>query len=207
VFWKVGLNHFRLPYSGSQAHNFPDYKLAHVPGTVLLDDEAAHSEDTTHGLKHGTGKNSHIVLSPQPSEDPNDPLNWPMWKKDMIIAILCLGTMLNAGTNVSFFLAHELADADLTRGHFSMPLTSSSPNRSENRSQSLFLSRATISLRQAALDPSFVPLVENMANDLYSWPRPSLISSVQQSANLRLAITTFSQHASSKVSPPVPLSP
>jgi hypothetical protein len=72
---------------------------------VLLNDEAAHSEELTHGLKHGTGKDAHIVLSPQPSEDPNDPLNWPMWKKDMIIAILCLGTMLNAGTNVSLLLS------------------------------------------------------------------------------------------------------
>jgi hypothetical protein len=90
----------RGPYWNSQADNLPDNKLAHVPGTVLLNDEAAHSEELTHGLKHGTGKDAHIVLSPQPSEDPNDPLNWPMWKKDMIIAILCLGTMLNAGTNV-----------------------------------------------------------------------------------------------------------
>ncbi len=68
---------------------------------MLLNDEANHSDGVTQGLKHGTGKDSHIVLSPQPSEDPNDPLNWPMWKKDMIIAILCLGAMLNAGTNVS----------------------------------------------------------------------------------------------------------
>jgi hypothetical protein len=72
---------------------------------VLLDDEAAHSEERLVGLKHGKGKDSHIVLSPQPSDDPNDPLNWPMWKKDMIIAILCLGTMLNAGTNVSSLLS------------------------------------------------------------------------------------------------------
>jgi hypothetical protein len=68
---------------------------------VLLNDQAAQTEEITHSLKHGTGTNSHIVLSPQPSEDPNDPLNWPMWKKEMIVAILCLGAMLNAGTNVS----------------------------------------------------------------------------------------------------------
>lgn len=66
---------------------------------MLLDDFAAHTENVTGNLKHGTGKNAHIVLSPQPSEDPNDPLNWPMRKKEMIIAILCLGALLNAGTN------------------------------------------------------------------------------------------------------------
>lgn len=74
-------------------------KLSHVPGTVLLNDKAAHAEDIAVGLKHGKGRNSHIVLSPQPAEDPNDPLNWPAWKKELIIAILCLGSMLNAGTN------------------------------------------------------------------------------------------------------------
>jgi hypothetical protein len=68
---------------------------------VLLNDQAAQTEEITHGLKHGTGRNSHIVLSPQPSEDPNDPLNWPLWKKELNVAILCLGSILNAGTNVS----------------------------------------------------------------------------------------------------------
>jgi hypothetical protein len=53
-----------------------------VPGTALL----AELGDPTFGqldssttrlarrLKHGTGKNSHILLVPQPSDDPNDPL-------------------------------------------------------------------------------------------------------------------------------------
>ncbi|KAK8205637.1 hypothetical protein M8818_004813 [Zalaria obscura] len=79
-----------------------DHKLPHVPGTVLLDDENTQVEEITGALKHGTGRNSHIVLSPQPSEDPNDPLNWSAWKKEVIIIILCFGAMLNAGTNVSF---------------------------------------------------------------------------------------------------------
>ena len=47
--------------------------LQNVPGTVLLNDAAAHADDAVRELKHGTGKNAHIVLSPQPSEDPNDP--------------------------------------------------------------------------------------------------------------------------------------
>ena len=82
-----------------------DNKLDHVPGTVLLNDHAAHTEDVTGTLKHGTGRNAHIVLSPQPSEDPNDPLNWPLWKKETIIWILCLGAMLHAGTNGPFLNA------------------------------------------------------------------------------------------------------
>lgn len=74
--------------------------LQNVPGTVLLNDAAAHVDEAVHNLKHGTGRNSHIVLSPQPSEDPNDPLNWKPWRKELIIMILSLGAMLNAGTNV-----------------------------------------------------------------------------------------------------------
>jgi len=77
----------------------PDRKLAHVPGTVILDDHTAHAEQVTHGLKRGTGRNAHIVLNPQPSDNPNDPLNWPLFKKEVIIAILTLGGMLNAATN------------------------------------------------------------------------------------------------------------
>ncbi|KIW13192.1 hypothetical protein PV08_08379 [Exophiala spinifera] len=96
-----------------------DKKLDHVPGTVLLNDEAAHQEAITEGLKHGKGKDAHIVLSPQPSEDPNDPLNWPMWKKEVITAILCLGAMLNAGTNgpflnASYFQISQQLNMDLT---------------------------------------------------------------------------------------------
>ncbi|GME38594.1 MFS general substrate transporter [Neofusicoccum parvum] len=93
--------------------------LPHVPGTVLLDDEAAHTEEATQGLKHGTGRDAHIVLSPQPSDDPNDPLNWPMWRKELITAVLCLGAMLNAGTNGPFLNASYFSIAQT----LNMPLT------------------------------------------------------------------------------------
>lgn len=39
-------------------------------------------------LKHGTGRFSHVVLVPQPSDSPNDPLNWPTWRKDMILFLV-----------------------------------------------------------------------------------------------------------------------
>lgn len=75
-----------------------DNKLQHVPGTVILNEASAHSENRTSGLKHGTGKNAHIVLAPQPSEDPNDPLNWPASKKLIVVLICGFGTVLNAAT-------------------------------------------------------------------------------------------------------------
>lgn len=59
------------------------------------------------------------MLAPQPSDDPNDPLNWPMWRKELITAILCLGAMLHAGTNgpllnASYFAIAQTLDRPLT---------------------------------------------------------------------------------------------
>lgn len=62
----------------------------------------------TDQLKHGTGRYSHLLLVPQPSDDPNDPLNWPLWKKDFILCIVSLsaavvgayGPMLGPGFTV-----------------------------------------------------------------------------------------------------------
>merc|ERR1711939_307842 len=47
-----------------------------VPGTVHLVDLANNL-----AVKHGEGKKD-IVLIPQPSSDPNDPLNWGWWRKN-----------------------------------------------------------------------------------------------------------------------------
>jgi hypothetical protein len=85
-----------MPFGGI----LEDHKLPHVPGTVLLDQLTAHSEDVTGRLKHGTGRNAHIILAPQPSEDPNDPLNWPSWKKNLAYGITLFGAILYACTIV-----------------------------------------------------------------------------------------------------------
>ncbi|KAL4808251.1 major facilitator superfamily domain-containing protein [Aspergillus unguis] len=52
-----------------------------APGTVILSHQSeSPSEHDTKG----------IVLVPQPSDSPNDPLNWPQWKKDFILLIISL---------------------------------------------------------------------------------------------------------------------
>ncbi|PMD51515.1 MFS general substrate transporter [Hyaloscypha bicolor E] len=71
-----------------------DHHLPKVPGTVILEEDVAHSETVTGDLKHGRGKNAHIVLTPQPSEDPNDPLNWSQARKLTIMLITGMGTIL-----------------------------------------------------------------------------------------------------------------
>lgn len=75
-----------------------DHNLQHVPGTVVLEEEAgpSHSETVTSGLKHGTGRNAHLVLIPQPSDDPNDPLNWSQAKKLTVLGVTSFGCILYA---------------------------------------------------------------------------------------------------------------
>lgn len=72
-----------------------------VPGTVLLDSDAMTSEEAIRleaaGLKKGSGKNAEVVLVPQPSSDPNDPLNWPLWQRDLILLFYCYCTLCCIG--------------------------------------------------------------------------------------------------------------
>lgn len=79
-----------------------------VPGTAAI---SSLSDDQIHlsvGRKKGTGKYADTVLVPQPSDDPNDPLNWPQWRKDLALAILmgitvivgCVWIMLAPGQGV-----------------------------------------------------------------------------------------------------------
>ena len=71
-----------------------DKHLDHVPGTVLFSDDpnaaaqSVYAGIDVHQLKHGSGRNAHIILVPQPSDDPNDPLNWPQWKKHSVFFVL-----------------------------------------------------------------------------------------------------------------------
>ncbi|KAM5535242.1 hypothetical protein V8D89_011048 [Ganoderma adspersum] len=72
-----------------------DYKLDSVPGTGLLSAKAKQlTADEAMGLKRVTGKHSHIVLIPQPSDDPRDLLNWPRWKKEACFWTLVFTTSI-----------------------------------------------------------------------------------------------------------------
>ncbi|KAI1660714.1 MFS general substrate transporter [Daldinia decipiens] len=77
--------------------------------------ETAMSYSTTGSkrtIKYGTGKHANIELSPQPSEDPDDPLNWPLWKKHLNLGALLsmvalVGTMKTAYISVNSVIAME----------------------------------------------------------------------------------------------------
>ena len=62
-----------------------------LTGTSYVYDDA--SRPTENGepnprLKYDKTGPTPIILVPQPSDDPNDPLNWPLWKRDSILFIL-----------------------------------------------------------------------------------------------------------------------
>ncbi|KAI9670447.1 MAG: hypothetical protein M1829_004770 [Trizodia sp. TS-e1964] len=67
----------------------------HAPGTVFVLDDASRSS-TTPNLKYDRTGPVDIILVPQPSDDPNDPLNWPLWKRDLITCILSLVSVMAA---------------------------------------------------------------------------------------------------------------
>lgn len=60
-------------------------------GTVFLDEMAIRSGLVTMPMKLAKGKNSNIILEPQPSDDANDPLNWPQRRKHLVLLQLLLG--------------------------------------------------------------------------------------------------------------------
>lgn len=67
------------------AHALPDTNI----GTVTILEREAEQRQTEHvqstntQLKYDTTGASPILLVPQPSDDPADPLNWPLWKRDL----------------------------------------------------------------------------------------------------------------------------
>lgn len=70
-----------------------DRKLEHVPGTSPLNELGRVDADITgvdsRLLKHD--KEGKVVLVPQPSDSPNDPYNWPRWKKEMFTVAIAYG--------------------------------------------------------------------------------------------------------------------
>lgn len=98
-----------------------------IPGTTRYFDDPErpqYAADGVEGLKCDTRGPIPIILVPQPSDDPNDPLNWPLWQRDLITFTLsmtaifatALGPILAANTVVlSMYFRVEFARvAELT---------------------------------------------------------------------------------------------
>ncbi|KAJ2901602.1 uncharacterized protein MKZ38_001622 [Zalerion maritima] len=109
----------------------------HAPGTTTLDHAAAGVSVNNNLLKHGSGKDSHIVLVPQPSADPNDPLNWSPAKKAVVFSIILMGTafvcvvpapMLNAGiVQISMDIGRSVSEIATLNGYMLLAMGAASP--------------------------------------------------------------------------------
>ncbi|PLB46966.1 putative MFS transporter [Aspergillus steynii IBT 23096] len=78
-----------------------DSALARVPGTSDILQRLDSSEQATIDphLKYDRSGSVPTVLVPQPSDDPNDPLNWPLWKRDLTLLVLSFVSVLCATTS------------------------------------------------------------------------------------------------------------
>lgn len=71
-----------------------DHKLEHVPGTSPLNELDRQDPESIDGAAPGLLKldpTGQTVLVPQPSDSPNDPYNWPRWKKEMFTVAIAYG--------------------------------------------------------------------------------------------------------------------
>ncbi|OAA67556.1 MFS transporter [Cordyceps fumosorosea ARSEF 2679] len=77
-----------------------------VPGTTRYYDDPDRPRMAGEHDAHLKTNDSGLILTPQPSDDPNDPLNWPILKRDCVTFLLCwagvlatsLGPILAANT-------------------------------------------------------------------------------------------------------------
>lgn len=103
-----------------------DRVMEHVPGTTQYFDDPSRPQYRRDGAT-GLKCDGDIILVPQPSDDPNDPLNWPLWKRDLITFILsmtaifgtALGPILAANTiTLSIWFKHDFTAIALLTGYF-----------------------------------------------------------------------------------------
>ncbi|KAJ5736711.1 Major facilitator superfamily domain general substrate transporter, partial [Penicillium malachiteum] len=71
-----------------------DRKLEQVPGTCNIYETDDGNHHTGANLKYDRTTAEPTILVPQPSDDPNDPLNWPLWRRDLILGIISFVTIL-----------------------------------------------------------------------------------------------------------------
>lgn len=71
-----------------------------VPGTVLLlanRNQPLGDTESTRSTGRKRTKDGKIILNPQPMENPNDPLNWPAWRRDAALVTLGWHCLIGGG--------------------------------------------------------------------------------------------------------------
>ncbi|KAI1329762.1 hypothetical protein F5Y16DRAFT_81208 [Xylariaceae sp. FL0255] len=115
VTWQMLQKGLPLPF-GLKMQNLPQRSIANddapTPVTASTKRLSFTSIDPQRNLKYGQGKQGRIVLSPQPSVDPSDPLNWPQWKKNLnfvalLVMVAITGAMKTALVSVNSTIAAQ----------------------------------------------------------------------------------------------------
>ncbi|KAL5337605.1 major facilitator superfamily domain-containing protein [Aspergillus crustosus] len=73
------------------------------PGTVSL---SIHSHQINHGSS--TKHEGELILYPQPSSEPADPLNWPAWRKGIVLLCMSMYAFIGNFTSASIASAFPL---------------------------------------------------------------------------------------------------
>jgi hypothetical protein len=71
------------------------------------------SDGSKKPIKYGQGKYGRVELVPQPSDDPDDPLNWSRWRKELNFYSLLMMVAM-AGVTKTMFMT---VNAQLTQGY------------------------------------------------------------------------------------------
>ncbi|KFA48685.1 hypothetical protein S40293_08510 [Stachybotrys chartarum IBT 40293] len=82
-----------------------------LPPVELPRPYTAVSDASERTLKFGTGKHAQVELIPQPSDSPDDPLNWPQWRKELNFVTLLLLAGLIAGMKTAFMSTNAMMAA------------------------------------------------------------------------------------------------
>ncbi|EGX96224.1 hypothetical protein CCM_00879 [Cordyceps militaris CM01] len=108
-----------------RAHPGPPPSIA-IPGhgnnssnlTTLPGSSSSHTRKLSFGtwsthknIKYGRGKYADVELMPQPSDDADDPLNWPRWRKDLNLAALLSVVGLVGAMKTVFLTTNAVAAA------------------------------------------------------------------------------------------------
>lgn len=89
-------------------------KNKNVTGTIVMMDVV--DEASTNDLSMTESGNlkrtlTGIILHPQPQDDPNDPLNWPIWRRDLCLLVVGFQTFLGGGQSPLLAAGmHQLLD-------------------------------------------------------------------------------------------------
>ncbi|GAB0136948.1 hypothetical protein EsDP_00005232 [Epichloe bromicola] len=78
-------------------------------------------------IKYGTGKGAGIELVPQPSDDPEDPLNWPLWRKHLNLMSLLVMVGLVGGMKTAFIPTANSLSKQYRVSHTSIAALTAAP--------------------------------------------------------------------------------